>query len=520
MTMWLSILSVWGILQFSPAFAQASFRDRQDGYPRVRQARNERGKYLDSLFAQLDIAYPPAEILITVLKEEKLLELWARHEDADTFTLVKKYSLTAFAGMLGPKRRQGDRQIPEGCYCVTGFNPVSNFHLSLKIDYPNESDLIRGDKNSPGGEIYIHGSSVTIGCIPIGDIGIEELYIVAVDVTNQGNSAIPVYIFPCRMDSIGMHKLRELAAGDTTRLHFWDNLEKGYKILTKTRRGLRFRVNSDGDYVFLDQATAALNDYPWLSSYDHTASIVNRIEPPPGYRRIPVEPGTFAEWLRNLPLKPGNPPVHLYDGRWKSYQGGHWAVVDIDIGTKDLQQCADAIIRIFAEYLYARKNNCRIEFIITNGDTIRYLLWRSGHRPFVNNEEVIWRHTASSDSSYRAFRDYLDFVFTYAGSYSLNRQLRWAGAIDAMQIGDIFIQGGFPGHAVLVVDMAENPQTRDKVFLLCQGFMPAQDIHILRNLKESSLGPWFRTNFGDTLFTPEWNFTAGDLKKFPQNNHN
>ncbi|GAI32233.1 unnamed protein product [marine sediment metagenome] len=183
-------------------FGQNIFKEQQNRYTRVRQARENREKYIDSLFNSLDINYPPKNILIVAYKKEQILQLWALSKSLKVFTFVKEYIITATSGTLGPKRKQGDLQIPEGFYYINHFNPFSNFHLSMKINYPNKSDNILGVKRNLGGEIRIHGSAVTIGCIPIGDEAIEELYIICVDTKSAGQKDIPVYIFPCKMGII------------------------------------------------------------------------------------------------------------------------------------------------------------------------------------------------------------------------------------------------------------------------------------------------------------------------------
>lgn len=254
--------------------------------------------------------------------------------------------------------------------------------------------------------------------------------------------------------------------------------------------------------------------YPWINNYSETNTLVNRIIAPDGFSKVSVTEGSFAQWLRHLPLKTGNPPVMLYDGSPRTYQEGHYAVVDIDVGERDLQQCADAIIRLYAEYAYSLAMFEKIAFTLTNGDTATFHTWIAGYRPRVSHNVITWHMEADPDSSYSAFRDYLGFVFTYAGTYSLSQQLSRVDKPDEIAIGDIFIQGGFPGHAVLVIDVAVNKKTGKKVFLLCQSYMPAQDIHILKNLNASDLSPWYATDSEDSLHTPEWTFLQDDLKRF------
>ncbi len=254
--------------------------------------------------------------------------------------------------------------------------------------------------------------------------------------------------------------------------------------------------------------------YAWLESYDSSNAIAHRIAPPEGYQRIPSTANSFADWLQHLPLKPGRPMVYLYNGIEKPNQNAHFAVVDIDVGKKDLQQCADAVIRLRAEYLYSRKMYNDIHFNFTSGDRIDFMNWVKGYRPVVRGDAVNWLKSGITGASYKTFRQYLTEIFMYAGTLSLSEELKPVRDIQEMHIGDVFIQGGTPGHAILVVDMAADKTNGKKVFLLAQSFMPAQDIHILKNPTDHTLSPWYSLDFGDTLITPEWTFTKHDLKRF------
>lgn len=494
------------------ATGQNIFKDVQNRYPRVRQARENCEYDIDSLFKTRGINYPPEEILIAAYKKERLIHLWARPDTSETFLFIKQYPFTAFSGTLGPKRKQGDLQIPEGFYYINHFNPYSNFHLSMKISYPNQSDSILGKKGSLGNEIRIHGSFVTIGCIPIGDESIEELYIICVDMKSKDQHKIPVYVFPGKMDKQNWSGLRHVAGQDSILLNFWHNLRKGYDLFTVTHRKLVFQIDTQGEYLFTG-SHIPINLYPWTNKNGIQNALCDRIEPPIGFERQYCTINSYGDWLRHLPLKPGSPKVYLYNGNEKSYQSGHYAVVDIDIGQDDLQQCADAIIRLYAEYLFSKNCLDNITFDLTNGDAVGFRKWVSGYRPLVSGNTVTWHKRAASDSSYNTFRAYLKFIFAYAGTYSLSQETQRIGNHRDMVIGDIFIQGGFPGHAVLVTDMATNLRTGEKVFLLSQSYMPAQDIHILKNLNDPDLNPWYKLDFGNTLHTPEWTFDTDDLKR-------
>lgn len=226
-----------------------------------------------------------------------------------------------------------------------------------------------------------------------------------------------------------------------------------------------------------------------------------------------MEPGSFGAWLRCLPLKPGNPPVTRFDGRPKENQDAHWAVVALDVGTKDLQQCADAIIRLRAEFLWATGRADDVCFTFTNGDPAPWRGWRAGYRPAPRGRDVLWARTAPPDDSYVSFREYLETVFTYAGTLSLERELVPVEDPSRPEVGDVFIQGGSPGHAVLVVDVAEDASGR-RWMLLGQSFMPAQDFHVLRNPADAS-SPWYLAQAHGALVTPEWVFRYEDLRRFP-----
>jgi hypothetical protein len=205
----------------------------------------------------------------------------------------------------------------------------------------------------------------------------------------------------------------------------------------------------------------------------------------------------------------------LYNALRKDRQDVHAAVIDMDVGTKNLQQCADMIMRFRAEYLYAAQRHDRIAFNVTKGDPARYRDWIAGLRPVVVDGDVRWRRRAEPQEDYASLREYLDAVFTYAGTLSLSQELKRVPNITKMCVGDVFIQGGSPGHAVIVVDMAES-DSGERVFLLAQSFMPAQDVHILVNPNDTELSPWYSLDFEEILKTPEWDFRHRDLMRFAE----
>lgn len=243
--------------------------------------------------------------------------------------------------------------------------------------------------------------------------------------------------------------------------------------------------------------------------------ISERIGVPEGYRRITVPDGGFGEWLRNFKLKPGTPPVRLYNGNPKGNQSVHVAVLDIDAFQGDLQQCADSVMRLRAEYFYSRKRFDDIHFNFTSGDRIPFSRWSKGERPAVRGNTVVWTGGHAKGTARENFREYLKTVFTYAGTDSLSRELKPVSSPAEVLPGDMFIHGGFPGHVVLVVDVAERISDGKRIFLLAQGFMPAQDMHLLRNPNDEARSPWYVPGDGSRLVTPEYTFDWSELRRFP-----
>ena len=222
-------------------------------------------------------------------------------------------------------------------------------------------------------------------------------------------------------------------------------------------------------------------------------TLEQRFAPPVGFAREPAAPGSFVEWLRELPMKSEGAPVLLHTGALKLRQDVHAGVIDIDVGKRDLQQCADAIMRLRAEWLFSQGRKSEIAFNDTKGKRLRF--------------------SARPKQDYAGFRKYMDYVFAYAGTYSLERELVAASA-DDIRAGDVFIKGGFPGHAVFVTDVVVNPATGEKRFLLTQSYMPAQEIHVLKNPAARDGSVWYGTDFGETLVTPEWRFSRQQLKRW------
>jgi hypothetical protein len=265
----------------------------------------------------------------------------------------------------------------------------------------------------------------------------------------------------------------------------------------------------------LATSTAGAQTYAWKAAgQPDSAWLDQRFAPPDGFDRIPAAAGTFGAWLRRLPLKPDGTAVLLHTGAPKGRQDVHAAVIDIDTGTRDLQQCADAVMRLYAEWQFARGDLGRIAFNDTGqGSPMAFSRWAAGERPRASGHALIWTKRVAADATYASFRRYMDTVFAWAGTHSLERELVPVGD-GRIEIGDVFIKGGFPGHAVLVADVAEQLGTGTRRFLLIQSFMPAQDMHVLRGAPGSDESPWYGLEAGKPLVTPEWTFPPGSLRRW------
>lgn len=271
-------------------------------------------------------------------------------------------------------------------------------------------------------------------------------------------------------------------------------------------------------YIFLGILMAACQSNtqsPALLSQIGSSGVyatVADIPLPQEYKRRSDSAGSFAQWLRERRLKEDN-TVYLYDGRRKGNQQAQFAVLDITVGKKDLQQCADAIMRLRAEYLFDQQRSNEIRFLATSGQVLSFSRWQQGYRYRLKGQQLEeYKIDSAPVASRQNLDQYLQLVFTYCGTSSLHRQLRKAEAGRSIQAGDVFLQPGFPGHAMLVMDVAE--KEGERMFLLAQSYMPAQDIHIVKNPDGSGLSPWFKEEGKGRLVTPEWVFEDWPLYRW------
>lgn len=286
-------------------------------------------------------------------------------------------------------------------------------------------------------------------------------------------------------------------------------------VVVSCQEKAKYFDRQDGSVEVPYKLDTAVYNFPWLTYYDTKNTIINRVGCPEGFSRIPTADKSFGHWLQRLPLKSGHPKVKLYDGTDKWNQEAQAYVVDLDVGKKDLQQCADALIRLRSEYLLATGKTDSIHFKYTNGATVTYNKWSKGYMPVPKSGgKVSWVTSSKAGTGYDKFKKFLIQVYNYAGTHSLEKELSSVPFKD-MKPGDILIRGGFPGHGIMVVDMAINKSTGEKMFMLAQSFMPAQEVHILRNPMNDALSPWY--SMKDIKFdieTPEWWFDTGNLKRW------
>lgn len=300
--------------------ASVSFVDFQRTLPHANDALNRKLDTLEKQFKEKGLVWPAKYVYIRSFKYDGQLEVWVKNDRKQPYKLFKTYKICALAGTLGPKRMAGDYQVPEGFYYINEFNPNSNYYLSLGLNYPNESDKILSDSLRPGGDIYIHGSCVTVGCIPVTDQQIDEIYILAAYAKNSGEDYIPVHIYPIRYNNKrSADYLASLTKTDPELKTFAANLERVYDHFELTHQLPVIMVSSTGEYVFdgLARKVPVVIQKPKKApaqhryrKIDHVAEVVNQ---------WPQFPGGGDNFLKYL-AKMGKALVtSLPDGMKKAY---------------------------------------------------------------------------------------------------------------------------------------------------------------------------------------------------------
>lgn len=267
----------------------------------------------------------------------------------------------------------------------------------------------------------------------------------------------------------------------------------------------------------LGPAAGAWAGYPWLGQISPAPAgdIAGRFAPPPGFKRAPAAPGSFAAWLRHLPLRQKSWPVRDQKGRALARQGGRAAVVALDLW--NFQECADSLIRLRAEYFWSLGRADQLCFKFTSGDNCCWKRWRRGWRAQVKGARVRWVKSAAPNQGRQNFRAFVTKVMEYAGTMSLHRDLAKVKRA-RLAIGDMIIQPGNPGHAVMVVDLATGPGG-EKALLLAQGYMPVQEFHVVVNENSQAAWgqagiAWYRLAKSGPIKTPDWLFDKPYFRRF------
>lgn len=323
----------------------SSFVDYQKTFPRPDESFRRKEDTLQKQFEAKKLKWPANYIYIRSFKYDSQLEVWVKNELKEPFKLFKTYKVCALAGTMGPKRLEGDYQVPEGFYYINEFNPRSQYYLSLGINYPNVSDKLLSDSLRPGSAIYIHGSCVTVGCIPVTDQQIDELYILAAHAKNQGQDYIPVHIFPVRFNVPRSVKyLENFTKDDATLKKFASRLEDAFDYFEKFKQLPLVLINDEGDYIIsgaVKKGAAAPKTVASRPPGKHRTRLIAKI--PESVHEWPKYPGgaeAYMKYLQNL----GKDMVsHLPEGQQKAYVQVEF-IVDTDgvpVNFKVLKGVAD-----------------------------------------------------------------------------------------------------------------------------------------------------------------------------------
>ncbi len=277
------------------AAPEFNFVNYQRSFPVFNEALKHKEDTLIKQFEEKKLVWPAKYLYIRSFKYDSQLEVWVKQEKNDPYKLFKTYKVCALAGTLGPKRMAGDYQVPEGFYYINEFNPRSNYHLSLGLNYPNVSDRMLSDSLQPGGDIYIHGSCVTTGCIPLTDTYIEELYILATQAKNMGQDFIPVHIFPV---SFKMPKsnyyLTNYEKSFPEYKGMAEKLKQVYYYFEKHKNLPVIMIDEKGNYVFGDDVSIPEDVKPEIK-------IVKKKEATP----VKFDESELMNSVNKLPVFPG-----------------------------------------------------------------------------------------------------------------------------------------------------------------------------------------------------------------------
>lgn len=244
-----------------------------------------------------------------------------------------------------------------------------------------------------------------------------------------------------------------------------------------------------------------------------SVTIASRVKVPDGFKRVTYPKGSFQEYLRNYKLKPYGSKIVNYDDSHYFSQGGHIGILDVPVPKNGLQQCADALIRIRSEYLWNQNRKDEIGFNFTSGHYCSWNSYAKGYRPKINGNKVSFQKTAKVDHSKANFYKYLNLIFTYSGTLSLYNELPSIKNAKQLQIGDMLIKGGTPGHIAMICDEVVDANG-NKLFLLFQGNTPAQSVHLVKNLQDLNRSPWYQLEKDQEISVSNYTFDSSKFVRF------
>ena len=253
MKRWLLKISIFFLFAIGASnilFSQTSFINLQKSTGKLFDVFSKVEDSLKKQFEEKKLQWPPNELYIRSFKYDRQLEVWVKDDAKSTFKLFKSYKVCMESGSMGPKRLEGDYQVPEGFYYINEFNPNSNYHLALGLNYPNASDKILSDSLHPGNSIYIHGNCVSTGCIAISDAPIEELYVLATYAKDNGQDFIPVHVFPVKYNvKKSFEYLAEATKENQPLQKFAVTLKAAYDYFEEKKNLPVILVNKKGQYI-------------------------------------------------------------------------------------------------------------------------------------------------------------------------------------------------------------------------------------------------------------------------------
>ncbi len=298
----LLLFAVHGLLAQSASYS-INFLDYQRSIPKISELMKRKEDTLIKQFKAQGLTWPAKYLYIRSFKYDSELEVWIKNKASEKYRLFKTYKICALAGSLGPKRMAGDYQVPEGFYYINEFNPRSNYHLALGLNYPNSSDKLLSDLSKPGGDIYIHGSCVTTGCIPITDGQIEDLYILAAHAKDLGDDFIPVHIFPVNFkNGRSVAYLNKYLQNYNEYVGFEKSLRNAFFYFEKYHQVPMIIVNGKGEYVMEEVPYTVVSDEPRdAKSAGQKKSSSKQIQP--------IKEEDLAKSVDRLPQYPGGNPA-------------------------------------------------------------------------------------------------------------------------------------------------------------------------------------------------------------------